>query len=412
MRKVSKTPIKTVCNNVDLNEHNGITKSGYLNIGIKKSDSSLSFIFYGAEGIPEQQLKHIPTIIWLNGGPGCSSQFGNFYELGPLYVNKTESGKLYFTQNKSGWTKKYNVIFVDQPIGTGISHLAKNNDIPINQVQLATQFYNALLELYGKNGCFGQLGLNGKDTPLFILGESYAGIGIGDGFTSPYHTISSITDYAFDNGITNSTLYQKAKKIELQGQQAINNSDWVNAVNAFNDILLINNPNNIDQYNIQRKQEPDYTALDDLLNSQYGKSLFKLKLNKKYEQCDNEVYQKFLIDLMQGECIHKVEYLLDQGIHVSVFNGNLDFIVPYYSSEKWVSQLQWKYSDEFNNSFFKEWKGNNNQVYGVLKKYQNLQYFQVFESGHMVSQDQPEAALEMVTKIVEEALKQEVYAQF
>lgn len=92
--------------------------------------SALGFIFYGAKGRNAEQIKTLPTIIWLNGGPGCTSQFGNFYELGPLYVNQTSNGTFYFTPNTHSWTNDYNVIFVDQPVGTGISYADTSSEIP------------------------------------------------------------------------------------------------------------------------------------------------------------------------------------------------------------------------------------------------------------------------------------------
>lgn len=104
-----------------------------------------------------------------------------------------------------------------------------------------------------------------------------------------------------------------------------------------------NNPSSLDQYNIERKEEPDSSALDELFNSEFGKGLFKFENAGDYEQCNNEVYKKFGTDFMQGECVHRVEYLLEQGIHVNVFNGNLDLIVPYYASEKWVRELNWRF---------------------------------------------------------------------
>ncbi len=71
--------ITTQCTKVDLSgeyNYSGIVRSGYLSVGY--GGSALAFLFYGKSDIKDQsQLKNIPTIIWLNGGPGHSSQIGN-----------------------------------------------------------------------------------------------------------------------------------------------------------------------------------------------------------------------------------------------------------------------------------------------------------------------------------------------
>jgi vitellogenic carboxypeptidase-like protein len=69
-------------------------------------------------------LKLYPTIIWLNGGPGSSSQLGNLMELGPFWVTRpTTSNATYdIIRNNFTWVKDYNVLFVDQPVGTGLSY--------------------------------------------------------------------------------------------------------------------------------------------------------------------------------------------------------------------------------------------------------------------------------------------------
>ena len=67
----------------------------------------------------------------MNGGPGSSSQLGNMMELGPFWLTEPKSANSTYDiiPNEWTWIKDYNVLFVDQPVGTGLSYAdPKAND--------------------------------------------------------------------------------------------------------------------------------------------------------------------------------------------------------------------------------------------------------------------------------------------
>lgn len=88
------------------------------------------------------------TVIWLNGGPGCSSMDGALMEIGPYRVAK--DGNLEY--NKGSWDEFANVLFVDNPVGTGFSYVDTNsyvhelNDMADQMIVFLEKFFEMFPE--------------------------------------------------------------------------------------------------------------------------------------------------------------------------------------------------------------------------------------------------------------------------
>ena len=99
-----------------------------------------------------------PLVIWLNGGPGCSSLLGAFTENGPYNWRynpdaDNQNDRALFVCNKNSWNNHANVMFVDQPIGTGFSAYPPNmsfKDFRWKESMVAEDFYHFLSNFYLK----------------------------------------------------------------------------------------------------------------------------------------------------------------------------------------------------------------------------------------------------------------------
>ncbi|KAI0317696.1 alpha/beta-hydrolase [Amylostereum chailletii] len=138
----------------------GPSWAGLIPISGNASETRELFFWFFPPG-PEGSLDDI--IFWTNGGPGCSSLDGSFKENGPFTWG---TGLAKPTQNEFSWTNLSSVLYIEQPVGTGFTQgvpdAQNEDDVAAQVVGFMQQFLEVFSELKGKN--------------LYISGESYAGM--------------------------------------------------------------------------------------------------------------------------------------------------------------------------------------------------------------------------------------------
>lgn len=86
--------------------------SGYVDVA--EHEHLFFWFFETRTGDP----KNAPLTVWINGGPGSTSMYGLWQELGPCGVNY--KGEVY--SNPYSWTNASNMIFIDEPVTVGFSY--------------------------------------------------------------------------------------------------------------------------------------------------------------------------------------------------------------------------------------------------------------------------------------------------
>ncbi|CAI0416318.1 unnamed protein product [Linum tenue] len=136
--------------------------SGYVKLRPNQS-KALFYWFFQAQ----HHASRKPLVLWLNGGPGCSSiAFGAAQELGPFLV--AENGtRLVF--NKHSWNKAANMLFLESPVGVGFSYTNDSNDVQkLGDRVTADDSHAFLINWFKRFPAF-------KSHDFYLAGESYAG---------------------------------------------------------------------------------------------------------------------------------------------------------------------------------------------------------------------------------------------
>jgi len=155
--------------------------SGYLDYELEGRQVHTHYLLVEAE---DNTAGDKPLIYWSNGGPGASSLFGLLTELGPLLLSddslKTEdyakTGIPTPIYNPYTWSRLGHLLIIDQPAPVGFSYCDDDLEshscggIAWTDELTSLNSYTALQTFFStKFPCL-------LDLPMFLTGESYAGI--------------------------------------------------------------------------------------------------------------------------------------------------------------------------------------------------------------------------------------------
>uniref|UniRef100_N1QS33 Carboxypeptidase n=1 Tax=Aegilops tauschii TaxID=37682 RepID=N1QS33_AEGTA len=388
--------------------------AGYVTVDEKHGRN---LFYYAVES--ERDPAKDPVVLWLNGGPGCSSFDGFVYEHGPFNFESGGSVKSLpkLHLNPYSWSKVSTMIYLDSPAGVGLSYSNNVSDYETGDLKTAADSHTFLLKWF-------QLYPEFLSNPFYIAGESYAGVyvptlshevvkGIQGGAKPTinfkgYMVGNGVCDTVFDGNALVPFAHGMGLISEEIYQQAFTTCDgnYWNASDGTCESALVKIDSLISELNIYDILEPCYHGRSiKEANPQNSKLPTSFKdlgtTNKPFPEVASGVpcmvssigpwllcTDKIDFNHDAGSMISYHKNLTSQGYRAIIFSGDHDMCVPYTGSEAWTKSMGYGVVDSWRPWF------TNDQVSGYTEGYEHgLTFATIKGAGHTVPEYKPQEAL-------------------
>ncbi|XP_039155861.1 serine carboxypeptidase 24-like [Eucalyptus grandis] len=375
--------------------------SGYVRINEKKK-----MFYWLVEAASDADSK--PLLLWLNGGPGCSSiGYGAFQEIGPFQV--LPNGEL--AKRQISWDTEANLLFLDSPFGVGYSVRSVVEEDGDNSTAMDNfAFLNKWLEVFPKF----------KYRDFYIAGESYAGHfipqlaqvivnqnkGLPDRSTGDpgrwefYWVHGLISDATYENMRKFCSVDRASEGCKNAWQEAYNNE--IGVVNIYNmyarpceknttQDLMYRDGNEFcleaDTVKYLKRKEvqesfhvdPSYIPLNYTLCSEAG-------VNLRYSRSDGEI-----------SVLPILKELIEARLRIWIYSGTTDVAVPLPMTRRNIAALKLKVQEKWY-----PWN-HRDQLGGWIEIYEGLTFVVVMGAGHEVPMYLPSQAHAMFQSFLSNA---------
>lgn len=397
-----------------------------------------------------------PLVLWLNGGPGCSSFEGLLNENGPFWVNP--DGRT-LRVNPYSWNRVANVLYLESPAGVGFSYSNTSSDYTTGDRKTAQDKYTFLQNFFVQYPQF-------RKAPFWITGESYAGHYVPNlaqhiveqnaAGRQPFINLvgfqvgNAWTHTPLDNEGAVSFWWSHSMISDEDHSGMMDNCDFANVgpLRAARNPALCNlhiskarqAMARIDIYNVYADvcyaakagshdgPQTSGAQLVKLLREAYddGELVSALAaapaavgagdpcrehhlaayLNQatvqkaiharptKWVGCSSTV--RYSREDLMSSVLHVYHGLVKSGIRMLVFAGDFDGIVPVTGTRNWL-----RYGNFTAINAWRPWLTDDKQTGGFTQSYEgNLVFASVRGAGHMVPIDQPKRSFELFSRFL------------
>ncbi|RWR76410.1 serine carboxypeptidase-like protein 33 [Cinnamomum micranthum f. kanehirae] len=414
--------------------------SGYITVH-QDHGRALFYWFFEAQTQPSKK----PLLLWLNGGPGCSSiGYGAAVELGPFKI-KTNGTGLEF--NKYAWNTEANLLFLESPIGVGFSYTNTSSDLSkLDDVFVADDAYNFLVNWLKR---FPQY----QAHDFYIAGESYAGhyvpqlaelvydrnkdlennpyinlkgFIVGNPETDDFYDTKGLAEYAWSHAVVSDQVYERINRV-----CNFKVSNWTReCVEAMN--VVYQQYREIDIYNIYAPKciidRASSLTLSRISNSipEVDKNGFgRMRIFGGYDPCFSTYAEDYFNRIDVQTSIHAstagkakgnwrvcndsmlgtynftvfsvlpiYSKLVKAGLKIWVYSGDADGRVPVIGSRYCMEALGLPLKSQWHSWYHK------NQVGGRFVEYEGLTLVTVRGAGHLVPLNKPSEALLLINSFL------------
>ncbi|CAO2838122.1 unnamed protein product [Amaranthus hypochondriacus] len=410
--------------------------SGYVTVN-QINGRALFYWFFEALSNPSDK----PLVLWLNGGPGCSSiGYGALVELGPLKIDENGVGLVF---NNYSWISEANLLFVESPVGVGFSYTNTSSDLTkLDDKFVAEDAYNFLVNWLAGYPQF-------KNRDFFLAGESYAGhyvpqlaelifdrnkdqtnstkinlkgFLVGNPETDDYYDSKGLLEYAWSHSVISDDLFNKTSqlcdfKTLIWSNECVSSMNLVfskykeiDIYNIYAPICLSNTTLSPQPYYYLRNKEHDglkrarifsggggydpcyskyaekYINREDVqaslhANTNTGNSNISIKWNV----CNDSILNTYNVNVASVLPIYKK--LIQGGLKIWIYSGDVDGRVPVIGTRYCVQALGLRIKTPWRSWYHQH------QVGGRLVEYEGLTLVTIRGAGHLVPLNKPSEAL-------------------
>ncbi|KAF8529285.1 peptidase S10 serine carboxypeptidase [Hysterangium stoloniferum] len=409
--------------------------TGYVDVDY--GSKHLFFYFFESRGNPERD----DVVMWINGGPGCSSATGLLMELGPCNIDMDGSSNNGTLWNPYAWNSNANVFFLDQPVGVGFSYadfgetIETTEDAAKNVQAFVRIFFESFPQFAGRKFHLSGESYGGKYLPV-MAAEIYdqerkrtegvpinlSSVIIGNGITDistlyPGRYAIACGTAALDAPILEVSTCVRVQKALPRCQRLLND----NCIDIFDD-MACNAAVKFCDAEISAPLQTTGRNVYDVSKMCLGDSLCYLEEDRiaaflnndttrgilgipsrlgTFTGCSNSVGRGFAshLDKWRLPAQYYVSNLLERGIRVLLYAGTYDWQCNWVANWEWSNSLEWSGGSDFRAQSMRDWSVPDKQeVAGQTRTAGKLTFTTLYGAGHMVPHDKPAEALHMIQR--------------